>query len=90
MAETIEPMALDDAEEKQPAPQMVAQARESGVGLVGPGLLAGLTTQVLALGLEEELTERLGYEAGDLRQPLRPVRIKAGCGRALVYRHQPV
>jgi len=41
MAEKIEPMALDDAEKKQFARQMVAQAREPGVGLVGPdGLLA--------------------------------------------------
>src|SRR5665647_3172532 len=66
MTETIEPMALDDAEKKQFARQMVAQARESGVGLVGPdGLLAGLTKQVLELALEDELTEHLGYEARD-------------------------
>ena len=66
MTETIEPMVLDDTENKQMARAMVAQARQTGVGLVGPdGLLAGLTKQVLELALEEELTEHLGYEAGD-------------------------
>ncbi len=41
----------------------MAQAREAGIHLVGPdGLLTGLTKQVLETALEEELTERLGYE----------------------------
>ncbi|OIQ82173.1 transposase, mutator family [mine drainage metagenome] len=66
MTETIEPMVLDDTEDKQMARAMVVQARQTGVGRVGPdGLLAGLTKQALELALEEELTEHLGYEAGD-------------------------
>jgi len=64
MTETIEPWVLDDTENKM-ARAMVAQARQTGVGLVGPdGLLAGLTKQVLELALEEEFTEHLGYESG--------------------------
>ena len=66
VAETIEPMVLDDAEKKQLAQQLVTQAREAGIDLVGPGgLLTGLTKQVLETALEEELTEHLGYEPGD-------------------------
>ncbi|GIG30841.1 IS256 family transposase [Cellulomonas marina] len=66
MTETIEPMVLDDEEKKELAQRLVAQAREAGIDLVGPdGLLAGLTKQVLETALEEELTDHLGYPAGD-------------------------
>ena len=66
MTDTIEPVKLDDDENKQIARTMVAQARASGADLVGPdGLLAGLTKQVLELALEEELTEHLGYPPGE-------------------------
>ena len=41
------------------AEQLVAQAREDGVDLVGPGGLSGeLTKQVLETGLEVEMEER--------------------------------
>lgn len=66
MTETIEPVMLDADENMQIARTMVAQARASGVDLVGPdGLLAGLTKQVLELALEEELTDHLGSPPGD-------------------------
>lgn len=66
VTETIEPMALKETEGKDMARAMVAQARRTGVGVVDPdGLLAGLTMKVLELALESELTEHLGYEAGD-------------------------
>ena len=42
---------------------MLAQAKEQGVSLVGPGgLLAGLTKTVLETALEVEMAEHLGYE----------------------------
>jgi len=45
------------------AEQLVAEARASGVSLVGPGgLLAELTKRVLETGLEVEMTEHLGYD----------------------------
>lgn len=45
------------------AEQLVAQARDEGVDLVGPGgLLGELTKQVLETGLEVEMEEHLGYE----------------------------
>jgi len=37
MTETIEPMVLDDAEKQQFAQQLVVQARESEIDLVGTG-----------------------------------------------------
>lgn len=47
---------------------MLAQAREQGVSLVGPGgLLPGLTRQVLETALEAELTDHLGHENGQAR-----------------------
>lgn len=51
---------------EQIAVDLVAQARESGLDLVGPdGLLARLTKQVIEIALEEEMTEHLGYEPGE-------------------------
>ena len=48
------------------AEQLVAQAREQGVALTGPGgLLSGLTRQVLQTALEAELSEHLGHEHGE-------------------------
>lgn len=45
------------------AEQLVDQARNAGVDLVGPGgLLGQLTKQVLEAGLEVEMDEHLGYE----------------------------
>jgi putative transposase len=48
------------------AEQLVAQARENGVELVGPdGLLSRLTKRVLETALEAEMSEHLGYEKHD-------------------------
>ena len=45
------------------AEQLVDQARNDGVDLVGAdGLLGQLTKQVLEAGLEVEMDEHLGYE----------------------------
>ena len=66
MTDTIEPVKLDEDENKHIARTMVAQARASGVDLAGrDGLLAGLTKQVLEHALEEELTDHLGYPPGE-------------------------
>ena len=47
----------------QLAEQLVEQARDQGLDLVGPdGVLTGLTKRVLEAGLEAELTEHLGYD----------------------------
>jgi putative transposase len=55
-----------DAVDEQLAARLVAQARERGIGLVGPdGLLQQLTKLVLEGALEGELTGHLGYEHGD-------------------------
>jgi putative transposase len=52
------------------AEQLVAQAREQGIALTGPGgLLSGLTKQVLETALEAELTEHLGHEHGGVPGP---------------------
>ena len=48
------------------ARQLLAQAKEQGVELVGPGgLLNQLTGSVLETALEEEMTEHLGYDKHD-------------------------
>jgi putative transposase len=55
-----------DAVDERLAARLVAQARERGIGLVGPdGLLQQLTKLVLEGALEGELTGHLGYEHGD-------------------------
>ena len=63
MSDTIEPMAIDQA---QLAHELVEQARAEGVELVGPGgLLTGLTKAVLETALEAELSAHLGYDKHD-------------------------
>jgi putative transposase len=63
MSDTIEPMAIDQA---QLAHELVEQARAEGVELVGPGgLLTGLTKAVLETALEAELSAHLGYDKND-------------------------
>jgi putative transposase len=58
--------AESDAVDEQLAAQLVAQARERGISLVGPdGLLQQLTKLVLEGALEGELSDHLGYEHGD-------------------------
>ena len=63
MTEMIDPVTGEIIDEQQIAEQLLAQANEQGVSLVGPGgLLAGLTKTVLETALEAEMTEHLGYE----------------------------
>ena len=51
---------------EQLAVQLMDQARDEGVSLVGPGgLLAGLTKTVLESALDGELAEHLGYDPYD-------------------------
>ena len=57
-----EPRLVDDAL----AEQLIAQAREQGVELLGEaGLLKQMTKAVLERALAEELTDHLGYEPHD-------------------------
>jgi putative transposase len=52
-------------DQKELAERLLAQAKERGVSLVGPGgLLNQLTRNVLESALEAELTEHLGHEHG--------------------------
>ena len=65
MSETLESVAID-VDHKQLAEQLLAQAREQGVELVGPnGLLNQLTKSVLETALDAEMTEHLGYDKHD-------------------------
>ncbi|MBF6278779.1 transposase, partial [Mycobacterium sp. 852002-51759_SCH5129042] len=67
MSETLEAVANKDAAEtKKLAEQLLAQAKEQGIDLVGPGgLLNELTKTVLETALEAEMTEHVGYEKHD-------------------------
>ncbi|MDI3213582.1 IS256 family transposase [Arthrobacter sp. AL12] len=61
MSETLDPMATD-VDQQELAQQLLAQAREQGIDLVGPGgLLKRLTKNVLETALEAEMDEHLGY-----------------------------
>ncbi len=61
--EMIDPVTGEIIGQQQIAEQLLAQAKEQGVSLVGPGgLLGGLTKTVLETALEAEMTEHLGYE----------------------------
>lgn len=63
----IDPVTGEIIDQKQLAEQLLAQAKEQGVSLVGPGgLLNQLTKNVLETALEAELTERLGHEHGEV------------------------
>jgi putative transposase len=62
MSDTMDPMATD-VDQQELAQQLLAQAREQGIDLVGPdGLLNRLTKNVLETALEAEMDEHLGYE----------------------------
>jgi putative transposase len=53
-------------DEQSVAEQLVRQARQKGIELVGPdGLLSQLTKRVLETALEAEMTEHLGYDKHD-------------------------
>ena len=58
--------AVAAIDEQGVAEQLVAQAREKGIELVGPnGLLSQLTKRVLETALEVEMTDHLGYDKHD-------------------------
>jgi putative transposase len=69
MTDTLADVAAANEEEldqQQLAQQLLAQAKEQGVELVGPdGLLNQLTKRVLETALEEEMAEHLGYDKHD-------------------------
>lgn len=77
MSETLEAVANKDAAEtKKLAEQLLAQAKEQGTDLVGPGgLLNELTKTALETALEAEMTEHVGYEKHD------PARRRTGNSR---------
>lgn len=61
----IDPVTGEIIDQKELAERLLAQAKEQGVSLVGPGgLLNQLTRNVLETAQEAELTEHLGHEHG--------------------------
>ena len=65
MLETLEAVATE-LDQRQLAEQLLAQAKEQGVELVGPiGLLNQLTKNVLESALDAEMAEHLGYDKHD-------------------------
>lgn len=65
--EMIAPMTTDIVDQKQLAGQLLEQAKEQNIELVGPGgLLGQLTKSVLETALDAEMSEHLGYEKHDL------------------------
>lgn len=66
MSETMDPMATE-MDQQELAQQLLAQSREQGIELVGPGgLLNRLTKNVLETALEAEMDEHLGYGKHDV------------------------
>ncbi len=64
--EMIDPVSGESIDQRQLAEQLLAQAKEQGVDLVGPdGLLNRLTKNVLETALEAEMDDHLGYERHD-------------------------
>ena len=65
MSETLDPVATE-LDQRQLAEQLLAQAKEQAVELVGPnGLLNQLTKNVLETALDAEMAEHLGYDKHD-------------------------
>jgi transposase-like protein len=61
----IDPVTGEIIDQKELAGRLLAQAKDQGVSLVGPGgLLNQLTKSVLETALDAELTEHLGHEHG--------------------------
>jgi hypothetical protein len=89
MTDTIDDVAAEPAAQEPVEPafdqqcvaeQLVAQARDKGIELVGrDGLLSQLTKRVLETALKAEMSDHLGYDKHD---PVgRTVAIPAtGCG----------
>lgn len=66
MSETLDAVIEDGVDTKKLAQQLLAQAKEQGIDLVGPGgLLYQLAKTVLETALEAEMTEHVGYEKHD-------------------------
>ena len=66
MSGTMDPMATD-VDQQELAQQLLAQSKEQGIELVGPGgLLNQLTKNVLETALEAEMDEHLGYGKHDV------------------------
>jgi putative transposase len=66
VGEMIEPMTVDTIDQRELAEQLLAQAKEQNIELVGPdGLLGRLTKSVLETALDAEMDEHLGYEKHD-------------------------
>ena len=66
MSDTMDPMATD-VDQQELARQLLSQAKEQGLELVGPGgLLNKLTKNVLETALEAEMDEHLGYGKHDV------------------------
>src|SRR6476619_1480456 len=65
MSETLESVATE-VYQRQLAEQLLAQAKEQGVELVGQnGLLNQLTKNVLEIALDAEMAEHVGYDKHD-------------------------
>lgn len=61
--EMIDPATGELIDEQQLAEQLLKQAKEQGIDLLGPdGLLNGLTKRVLETALDAEMTENLGRD----------------------------
>ena len=61
MSETMDAMATE-MDQQELARQLLAQSKEQGIELVGPGgLLNRLTKNVLETALEAEMDEHFGY-----------------------------
>ena len=66
MSDTMDPMATD-VDQQELARQLLSQAKEQGLELVGPGgLLNKLTKNVLETALVAEMDEHLGYGKHDV------------------------
>ncbi len=64
--EMIGSMTTDIVDQKQLAEQLLEQAKEQNIELVGPdGLLGQLTKSVLETALDAEMSEHLGYDKHD-------------------------
>ncbi|MDT5350664.1 MAG: putative transposase [Mycobacterium sp.] len=65
MSETLDSV-VTELDQRQLAEQLLAQAKEQGVELVGPnGVLSQLTKNVLETALDAEMAEQLGYDKHD-------------------------
>ena len=63
---TVDRPVMAGETDQELAEQLVERARAEGLELTGPnGLLTGLTRRVIETALESELTDHVGYEAGD-------------------------